>query len=120
MPKVKGKIEGEHTVIHRFVRISARKCRLVVDMVRGLPVDRAIELTRRDPHRGSYFIHKLLRSAVAGALEKNMSENLVVSVARVDEGPTIKRFRPRAQGRATSILKRTSHIIISLKPQQGE
>ena len=120
MPKVKGKLEGEHTVIHRFVRISARKCRLVVDMVRGLPADQAIELMRRDPHRGSYFIHKLLRSAVAGALEKNMPEDLVVSTARVDEGPTIKRFRPRAQGRATSIFKRTSHIIIGLKPKKGE
>ena len=75
---------------------------------------------RRDPHRGSYFIHKLLRSAVAGALEKNMPEDLVVSTARVDEGPTIKRFRPRAQGRATSIFKRTSHIIIGLKPKKGE
>jgi large subunit ribosomal protein L22 len=115
MPKVKGNIEGEHTVIHRFVRISPRKCRLVADMVRGLPIDQAIELTRRDVHRGSYFVHKLLRSAAAGALEKNMPEDLVVATARVDEGPTIKRFRPRAQGRATSIFKRTSHIIIGLK-----
>lgn len=115
MPKVKGKIEGEHTVIHRFVRISPRKCRLVADMVRGLPIDQAIELTRRDTHRGSYFVNKLLRSAAAGAMENNMPEDLVVATARVDEGPTIKRFRPRAQGRATSIFKRTSHIIIGLK-----
>lgn len=115
MPKVKGKIEGEHTVIHRFVRISPRKCRLVADMVRGLPIDQAIELTRRDTHRGSYFVNKLLRSAAAGAMENNMPEDLVVATSRVDEGPTIKRFRPRAQGRATSIFKRTSHIIIGLK-----
>ncbi len=115
MPKVKGKIEGEHTVIHRFVRISPRKCRLVADLVRGLPIDQAIELTRRDTHRGSYFVNKLLRSAAAGAMENNMPEDLVVATARVDEGPTIKRFRPRAQGRATSIFKRTSHIIIGLK-----
>lgn len=115
MPKVKGKLEGEHTVIHRFVRISPRKCRLVADMVRGLPIDQAIELTRRDTHRGSYFVNKLLRSAAAGAMENNMPEDLVVATARVDEGPTIKRFRPRAQGRATSIFKRTSHIIIGLK-----
>jgi len=115
VPKVKGKIEGEHTVIHRFVRISPRKCRLVADLVRGLPIDQAIELTRRDTHRGSYFVNKLLRSAAAGAMENNMPEDLVVATARVDEGPTIKRFRPRAQGRATSIFKRTSHIIIGLK-----
>jgi large subunit ribosomal protein L22 len=115
VPKVKGKIEGEHTVIHRFVRISPRKCRLVADMVRGLPIDQAIELTRRDTHRGSYFVNKLLRSAAAGAMENNMPEDLVVATSRVDEGPTIKRFRPRAQGRATSIFKRTSHIIIGLK-----
>jgi len=117
MSRVKGKKEGEHAVIHRNVRISPRKCRLVADLVRGLPIDEAIELTRRDPHRGAYFIHKLLRSPAAGALEKNMPENLIVSTSRVDEGPTIKRFRPRAQGRATSILKRTSHIVIGLMPQ---
>ena len=120
MPKVKGKKTGEHMAIHRFVRISARKCRLVADMIRGLSVDEAIELTKRDPHRGSYFIHKLLRSAAAGAMEKNMPADLVVSTSRVDEGPTIKRFRPRAQGRATSIFKRTSHIVIGLEARQGE
>ena len=105
--------------IHRNVRISARKARRVADLVRGLPVDEAIEVTRRDSHRGAYFIHKLLRSALAGALEKNFPENLVVSTSRVDEGPTIKRFRPRAQGRATSIFKRTSHIVVGLKPSEG-
>lgn len=115
MPKVKGKQAGEHLVIHRFVRISARKCRKVVDMVRGKSVDEALEVLKRDPHRGSYFAYKLLKSAVAGALEKDFPDNMVVSTARVDEGPTIKRFRPRAQGRATSILKRTSHIVFGLK-----
>ncbi|MBF0197738.1 MAG: 50S ribosomal protein L22 [Planctomycetes bacterium] len=120
MPRVKGKITGEHTAIHRFVRISPRKCRLVIDMIRGLPVDQAIELAKRDPHRGSYFVHKLLVSAAAGALEKEMPGDLIVSTARVDEGPTIKRFRPRAQGRATSIFKRTSHIIVGLKSDREE
>jgi large subunit ribosomal protein L22 len=115
MPKVKGKVAGEHLVIHRFVRISARKCRRVVDMIRGKGADEAVEILRRDPHRGAYFAHKLLKSAIAGALEKDFPDNMVVSTARVDEGPTIKRFRPRAQGRATSIFKRTSHIVIGLK-----
>ena len=63
MPKVKGKQAGEHLVIHRFVRISARKCRKVVDMVRGKNVDEALEILRRDPHRGSYFAINCLKSA---------------------------------------------------------
>jgi len=116
--QVKGKIEGDHSVILRNVRISARKARLIAALVRGMPVDKAIELTKRDEHRGAYFIHKLLRSALAGAMEKNMPEGLIVGVSRVDEGPTIKRFRPRAQGRATSIFKRTCHIIIGLRPSK--
>jgi len=118
MPKVKGKIAGEHTAIYRFVRISPRKCRAVIDMIRGMEVNQALSTLKRDPHRGSYFVEKLLASAIAGAYEKNMSRDLVVGTARVDEGPTIKRFRPRAQGRATSIFKRTSHIIIGVKPRQ--
>lgn len=120
MPKVKERSEGEHRVIHRFVRISPRKCRLVVDMIRGMDADAALELVRHDHKRGSYFVHKLLTSAIAGALEKNMPDAMVVSTAKVDEGPTIKRFRPRAQGRATPILKRTSHIVIGLRPKGGE
>jgi large subunit ribosomal protein L22 len=115
MAKVRGIVEGEHGAIQRFVRISARKCRLVVDMIRGMDVDVALETLKRDPHRGSYFVRKLVASAAAGALEKKMGGTLYVSTARVDEGPTIKRFRPRAQGRATSIFKRTSHIVIGLK-----
>lgn len=120
MPKVKGKQSGEHLAIYRYVRISPRKCRAVVDLVRGMHIDEAIQLAKRDVHRGSYFLTKILTSAAAGALEKNMPNDMIVSTARVDEGPTIKRFRPRAQGRATSILKRTSHIVIGLRPQQGE
>ncbi len=99
----------------RFVRMSARKCRRSIDLVRGLAIDEAIRVSSQDCHRGAYFINKVLRSAAAGAMEKGLSAKLVVSSARVDEGPTIKRFRPRAQGRAYSIMKRTSHIIIGLK-----
>ncbi|MBF0243645.1 MAG: 50S ribosomal protein L22 [Planctomycetes bacterium] len=119
MGKVKNKGKDasvEHVAVHRFVRIAARKCRLVVDLVRNRNIDDAIEITSKDPHRGAYFINKLLRSALAGALEKRMPNRLVVSTARVDEGPTLKRFRPRAQGRAYSILKRTSHIVVGLTP----
>jgi large subunit ribosomal protein L22 len=118
MPRVKGKIEGEHTAIYRFVRISPRKCRAVSSLVRGMDATTALQVLASDSHRGSYFINKLLKSAIAGAGEKGMSRDLIVSTIRVDEGPTIKRFRPRAQGRATSILKRTSHIIIGVKPRE--
>jgi large subunit ribosomal protein L22 len=118
MPRVKGKIQGEHTAIYRFVRISPRKCRAVANMIRGMQVETGLQALLSDSHRGSYFINKLLKSAIAGAAEKNMSKDLIVSTIRVDEGPTIKRFRPRAQGRATPIFKRTSHIIIGVKPRE--
>ncbi len=118
MPRARGALEGEHLAILRYVRISPRKCRLVVDRVRGLPVNDAILIARRDPHRGAYFLHKLLVSAAAGALEKNMPSRLYVSTARVDPGPTLKRSRPRARGRSYGIMKRTSHIVIGLKLQE--
>lgn len=110
----------EHFAYLRFARISPRKARLAVDLIRGRSLDEAIELSKRDKRRGSYFLHKLLVSAGAGAMENGFPSNLYVSTARVDEGPTIKRFRPRAQGRAYSILKRTSHYVIGLKPAQED
>lgn len=116
MSKARGGKEGEHLAIHRHVRISPRKCRLVIDIIRGRKLDDAINLVKADPHRGAYFVGKLLRSAAAGAMEKQWSGALTVSTARVDVGPTIKRFMPRARGSAYSIMKRTCHIVIGLKP----
>ena len=115
MPKAKEKTIGEHKVVYRFVRVTARKCRLIVDMIRGMDADQALELLKKDTHRSTYFVRKLMTSAIAGAVEKNMNGTLVVSTAKVDEGPTIKWFQPRAQGRAYSILKRTSHIVLGLR-----
>jgi large subunit ribosomal protein L22 len=102
----------------RFVRITPMKARRVVDMVRGLPVDEALSLLQFAPQAAAETVYKVLESAVAnaGTTEGLDRGTLVVSLARVDEGPTMKRWRPRAQGRATRILKRTSHITLAVQP----
>ena len=102
----------------RFVRITPMKARRVVDMVRGLPVDEALTLLQFAPQAASETVYKVLESAVANAetTEGLDRADLVVSVAMVDEGPTMKRWRPRAQGRATRINKRTSHITLVVQP----
>ena len=102
----------------RFVRITPLKARRVVDMVRGMRVDEALSLLQFAPQAASETVYKVLESAIANAetTEGLDAGDLVVSVARVDEGPTMKRWRPRAQGRATRILKRTSHITLAVQP----
>jgi large subunit ribosomal protein L22 len=102
----------------RYVRITPLKARRVVDLVRGLPVDQALATLEFAPQAAAETVHKVLRSAVANAetTEGLDTHDLVVSVAHVDEGPTMKRWRPRAQGRATRINKRTSHITLAVEP----
>ncbi|MCX6402228.1 MAG: 50S ribosomal protein L22 [Propionibacteriales bacterium] len=102
----------------RYVRITPMKARRVIDLVRGMPADDALTLLQFAPQSASTTIFKVLQSAVANAetTEGLPTGDLVVSVARVDEGPTMKRWRPRAQGRATRINKRTSHITIAVQP----
>jgi large subunit ribosomal protein L22 len=102
----------------RFVRITPLKARRVVDMVRGMPVDEALSLLQFAPQAASETVYKVLESAIANAetTEGLHAADLVVSACRVDEGPTMKRWRPRAQGRATRINKRTSHITIVVQP----
>ena len=102
----------------RFVRIAPMKARRVVDMVRGLAVDDALALLQFAPQSASETVYKVLESAIANAetTEGLDRGDLVVSVATVDEGPTMKRWRPRAQGRATRINKRTSHITLAVQP----
>jgi large subunit ribosomal protein L22 len=102
----------------RYVRITPMKARRVVDMVRGLQVDDALSLLQFAPQAASETVYKVLESAVANAetTEGLVRNDLVVSVAWVDEGPTMKRWRPRAQGRATRINKRTSHITLAVTP----
>ena len=102
----------------RFVRITPMKARRVVDMVRGLSVEEARPLLKFAPQAAAETVLKVLESAVANAetTEGLATGDLVVSVAQVDEGPTMKRWRPRAQGRATRINKRTSHITLAVQP----
>ena len=106
----------------RFVRITPMKARRVVDMVRGLGVDDALALLQFAPQAASETVYKVLESAVANAegTESLDRTDLVISVAHVDEGPTMKRWRPRAQGRATRINKRTSHITIVVQPEESK
>jgi large subunit ribosomal protein L22 len=102
----------------RFVRITPMKARRVVDMVRGLGVDEALALLQFAPQAASETVYKVLESAVANAesTEDLDRGTLVVTKATVDEGPTMKRWRPRAQGRASRINKRTSHITLVVQP----
>ena len=98
----------------KTVRIAARKVRLVVDLIRGKSIGEAISILKFTPRGASPVVEKVLMSAIANA-EHNYDldiESLVVSEAYVNEGPTMKRFRPRAKGSASPIMKRTSHITI--------
>ena len=94
------------------------KARRVVDLVRGLPVGEAHATLSFAPQAAAATVLKVLESAVANAetTEGLDADDLVISVAMVDEGPTMKRWRPRAQGRATRINKRTSHITLAVQP----
>jgi ribosomal protein L22 len=102
----------------RFVRVAPRKARLIADQVRGLHIEKARALLQFSPRGAAEDIRKLLDSAAANA-ENNHdldAEEMRVSTITVDEGPTLRRFRPRAMGRATPINKRTSHIAVALTP----
>jgi len=104
----------ESRAVTRYVRISPRKARLVVDMIRGQRVEQALGILEFTSRRAARLIAKTVKSAVANA-ESNQNvdvDRLYVKRAYVDEGPTLKRFMPRAHGRATPILKRTSHVTI--------
>ncbi len=106
----------------KFIRIAPRKARIVMDLIRGKSVKEALGILRYTPRKGSKIIEKVLKSAIANAENNNeMSrDELVISRAYVDEGPALKRFRPRAQGRASRIRKRTSHITVMLREREEE
>ncbi len=103
--------------VARHVRISPMKARRVVDLVRGLPAQEALTVLKFAPQAASETVYKVLASAVANAEnnERLDPDSLLVRAAYVDEGPTLKRFRPRAQGRAYRIRKRTCHITIEVE-----
>jgi ribosomal protein L22 len=102
----------------RYVRIAPRKARLIADQVRGLHIEKARALLQFSPRSAAQDIHKLIDSAAANAENNHdlIADEMRISSITVDEGPTLKRFRPRAQGRATPIHKRTSHIVVALTP----
>ena len=100
--------------VAKTVRIAPRKARLVVELIKGKTVAEALAILQFTPRAGSPIVAKVLKSAIANA-EHNYdldAQNLVVSEAYVNEGPTLKRFRPRAKGSASPIDKRTSHITV--------
>lgn len=97
----------------RFVRVAPRKARVIADMIRGKYADEALEQLRFTPRRAAGIVAKVVKSAVANAVQQQAEESkLVIQVAFVDKGPTLRRFRPRARGMATRINKMTSHITI--------
>ena len=104
----------ETRAIARFVRISPQKIRLVIDQVRGKKVEEALNMLAFAPQKGAGILKKVIHSAVANAQENSGMDvdSLYISRAYADEGPTIKRWMPRALGRATRIRKRTSHITV--------
>lgn len=106
---------------HRFARISARKVRPLADMVRGKFADEALHLLQFQPQRGARLLEKVIKSALGSAQDPDQNrgrsvdvDSLVVTEARVDGGPMFKRMMPRARGMASMILKRMSHIHITL------
>jgi large subunit ribosomal protein L22 len=101
--------------------MSARKVRLIADMVRGRDVQDALNVLKFSPNRAAVMISKVLRSAIANASEAEADvENLFVSVSRVDEGPVIKRIRPKDRGRAYEIRKRMCHIVIEVDQEPAK
>lgn len=105
---------------HRFARISPRKARLLMNLIRGRDVDDAIAMLRFSKQRASGMIEKVVRSAVANAGEAEAAprNTLYVAKAWVDPGPTIKRFQPKDRGKAYSINRRTSHLVVTIDERE--
>ncbi len=103
---------------YKYARMSARKVRLIADMIRGLGVQKALNVLKFTPNRAAGLISKTLTSAIANANEAEADvDELYVAEARVDDGPVMKRWQPKDRGRAHAILKRTSHIVVVVDEQ---
>jgi large subunit ribosomal protein L22 len=104
----------ETKAIEKYIRISSRKIRYVVDLIKSKSIEDAIDILSLTPKAAAAVVKKAIQSAVANATEnhKMKEEDLFISRILVNEGPTLKRFRPRARGRATKIRKRTSHLAV--------
>ncbi len=103
------------------VRISPRKARLVVDLVRGKDADEALAILKNTPKKAAETVEKVLNSAIANAEHNHdmLGDQLYISEAYANEGPTMKRYQPRAMGQASPINKRTSHITIKVAEKEG-
>ncbi len=110
----------ETRAIQRYVRITPRKCNQVLELIRGQSVEQAQITLEFTPKLGARIVQKVLKSAVANALHagKVRLEDLYVKEAVVGAGPTLKRWLPRAQGRATPLLKRTSHVRVTVATKE--
>lgn len=106
----------EATAKATYIRIAPRKVKIVLDLIRNKPTDEAIAILKHTPKAACKPLEKLLKSAIANAENKNMDvTRLYISECSVDQGPTLKRIRPRARGSANRINKKTSHINLVLK-----
>jgi large subunit ribosomal protein L22 len=105
---------------HRFARIAPRKARRLMDLIRGRDVDDALSMLRFSKQRASDLIEKVVRSAVANAAEQDVQTQGALYIAKcwADPGPVIKRFQPKDRGKAYSIIKRTSHLIVELDERE--
>jgi large subunit ribosomal protein L22 len=110
------KATTEYNATHRFARISVRKVRPLLDVIRGHYADDALDLLKYMPHRGARMVEQVLKSAMANAEDKGIRNvgELIVFDARGDGGPMVKRLMPRARGMAYLIRRRTAHITIGL------
>jgi large subunit ribosomal protein L22 len=100
---------------HRFARIAPRKARLILDLIRGRSVEDALAVLKFSKKRAAVLVGKVVKSAVANAGEQEADTgSLYVQAAWADPGPTIKRFQPKDRGKAYSIMKRTSHLVVTL------
>ena len=111
------------TATHKYARIAPRKARLVMDMIRGRKVDDAMSVLQFSKRRAAVMISKVIKSAVANYNEQTIEQGngeLIVAVARVDAGPVIKRFQPKDRGKAYNIMKRTSHLIVTVKGEDEQ
>lgn len=104
----------ESRAVAKYIRISPRKVRLIMDQVRGKKVEEALNLLSLSPQKGARILKKVINSAVANAQQNSDTDvdNLYIKKIYANDGPSLKRFRPRAMGRATRIIKRTSHLTV--------
>lgn len=106
----------DYTAKHRYADMNARKIRQFADLIRGLPADQALEMLRFYPNKGARLIEQVLKSAIGNAEDRGARDRdeLVVVESRVDGGPIMKRFMPRARGSAYPIKRRFAHVIVTV------